>query len=88
MDGIKLIYTPTFLRKLKKCEPELQEEIKERITLFKNRSNHKQLKVHKLKGNLKNRYSFSATYAHRIVFIWEDTQTAVLLSVGDHNVYK
>ena len=88
MTPIKLIYTPAFLRKLKKCDPSLQEEIKERIVLFKERDNHKKLKVHKLKGELGDHYSFSVTYSHRIVFIWEDKQTAVLLSVGNHDVYK
>jgi plasmid maintenance system killer protein len=85
---IKLIYLPAFLRKVKKCEQLLQEEIKAKIILFQNRTNHEQLKVHKLKGNLGEYYSFSVTYKHRVVFIWEDTNTAVLLSIGDHDVYK
>ena len=88
MSDIKLIYTPSFLRKLKKCEPSLQAEIKERVVLFQHFDNHKLLKVHKLKGSLKGRYSFSVTYAHRVVFKWEDKTTAVLLSVGDHDVYR
>ena len=88
MTSVTLIYTPAFLRKLKKCDTSLQTEIKERITLFKEKDNHMKLKVHKLKGELSDHYSFSVTYSHRIVFIWNGKQTAVLLSVGSHDVYK
>lgn len=66
----------------------LQEEIKAKIIQFQDRISHEQLKVHKLRGSLGDYYNFSVTYKHRIVFVWEDTNTAVLLSVGDHDVYK
>jgi mRNA-degrading endonuclease RelE of RelBE toxin-antitoxin system len=88
MSPIKLIYLPAFLRKLKKCDQPLQEEIKAKILQFQDRNNHEQLKVHKLKGNLGEYYSFSVTYIHRVVFLREDPNTAVFLSVGDHDVYK
>lgn len=88
MSEIELIYLPAFLRKIKKCDQSLQEEIKAKIIQFKNRENHEQLKLHKLKGALGEYYSFSVTYKHRVVFLWEDKNTAVLLSVGDHDVYK
>jgi plasmid maintenance system killer protein len=82
------VYLPAFLRKVKKYDQPLQEEIKAKIIQFQDRANHQQLKVHKLKGRLGEYYSFSVTYKHRVVFIWEDKNTAVLLSVGDHDVYK
>jgi mRNA-degrading endonuclease RelE of RelBE toxin-antitoxin system len=88
MPLIKLIYLPAFLRKLKKCDQPLQEEIKGKIVQFQNRTNHEQLKVHKLKGSLSDYYSFSVTYKHRVIFFWEDAETAVFLSVGDHDVYN
>ena len=85
---LRVLYKASFVRDYKKLPIEIQEEVRERIALFKNRDNHESLKVHKLKGSLKNCHSFSVTYAHRIVFIWEDKQTAVFLAFGDHDVYK
>jgi mRNA-degrading endonuclease YafQ of YafQ-DinJ toxin-antitoxin module len=81
-------YKPSFIREFKKLPKELQEEALERIDLFKDKKEHKKLKVHKLRGKLKNFYSFSVTYSHRIVFEYEDKKTAVFLAVGDHDVYK
>lgn len=81
-------YKPSFLRDFKRLPVDLQEEAKERITLFKDVKNHQQLKVHKLKGKLKGRYSFSVTYSHRIVFSFETKQRVVFIAIGDHDVYK
>jgi plasmid maintenance system killer protein len=76
------------LRDFKKSEGRIQEEAKGKILLFSPKENHEKLRVHKLKGRLKNCHSFSVTYSHRIVFHWEDKKTAVFLAVGDHSVYE
>ena len=70
-------YKPSFVREFKKLPSELQEETLERIDLFRNVENHKKLKAHKLKGRLKNFYSFSVTYSHRIVFSYESKEEVV-----------
>jgi len=85
---IHVLYKPTFLRQYNALNPELQEEVLEKIELFQSTRNHKQLKVHKLKGRLKGKYSFSVNYQTRIVFVYEKKNEAVLLAVGDHDVYK
>jgi len=81
-------YAPSFLRQLKKLPPALQKEAKEKIQFFSQRKNHRQLGVHKLKGKLKGKYSFSINYSYRIVFIWLPDGTAGLLEIGNHDVYK
>ena len=81
-------YKPSFVRSLKKFPPPLREEVLEKIELFKDTKNHKQLKVHKLKGALRGYYSFSVNYRFRVVFMYEKRNTVVLLAVGDHEVYK
>ena len=81
-------FKPTFIRQFSRLELALQDEVVEKIELFKNTANRKQLKIHKLKGRLKNRYSFSVNYQTRIVFIYISKQEVVLLAVGDHDVYK
>ncbi len=85
---MQIYYAPIFLRQLKALEKDLQAEVIERIQLFKDRRNHKQLKVHKLKGRLVGRLSFSVDYKNRVVFRYLNTKTAVLLAVGDHDVYR
>lgn len=85
---MKVHFKPTFIKKFKKLESALQEEAFEKIELFKDIKNHKQLKVHKLNGVLSGRYSFSVNYKTRIVFSYLAKNEAVLLAVGDHEVYK
>jgi mRNA-degrading endonuclease YafQ of YafQ-DinJ toxin-antitoxin module len=85
---MEVAYKPAFIRDYKRLPIEVQEDVKEKIELFKDPANHNRLKVHKLKGKLKEYYSFSATYSHRVVFTYETKQRAVLLAVGDHDVYK
>ena len=85
---IKIIYAPSFGREFIKLGKHLQEEAFEKIKSFQDPKNHKQLKVHKLHGHLKNRYSFTVNYQYRIVFNFLSKNEAVFLSVGDHDVYK
>ena len=65
---MKVAFTPKFLRLLKKLPLGLQNEVIEKIELFKNVGNHQRLEVHKLKGRLKKFYGFSVDYQNRIVF--------------------
>lgn len=85
---ISIRYRPEFVRLFDRLEYMLQEEVLEKIELFKDRNNHKSLKVHKLHGRLRNRYSFSINFKFRVIFVYMDKTTVALLSVGDHDIYK
>lgn len=85
---IEVEYAPAFLNQLKKLPVELQEEAVEKVALFRNRSNHRQLKVHKLKGKMLGKLSFSVNYSYRIVFKWLPDKAAGPLAIGDHDLYK
>jgi mRNA-degrading endonuclease YafQ of YafQ-DinJ toxin-antitoxin module len=86
---IDVLYTQPFIKEFNSLEKDLQDEVYEKIESFKDGRNHPQLKVHKLKGRLKNKYSFSVNYKIRIVFEYTLSKKEVaLLSIGDHNVYK
>ncbi len=81
-------YKPSFVREFKKLSVELQSEALERIELFKDQRNHEKLKTHKLRGKLKEFYSFSVTYSHCIVFSYESEDIVVFLAIGDHTIYR
>ena len=85
---ITIGYKPAFLRDFKKLPTELQEEARTKIELFKDTDAHQTLKVHKLKGSLKNCYSFSVTYSHRIVFEYDTKHKVALLGIGSHDIYR
>lgn len=85
---INVYYKPTFVRQYKKLPKALQDEVKEKIEIFKQDPKHPFLKTHKLSGRLEGVYSFSVNYAYRIVFEYVGKREAVLLAVGDHDVYK
>jgi plasmid maintenance system killer protein len=84
-----IAFAPQFQRQFKKLPKALQEESFDKIELFKNPKNHPALRVHKLKGELSGKLSFSVNYRYRIVFIWEITnKSAILMAIGDHTVYE
>ena len=80
--------TPQFRKMFLKLERDLQAEALEKIESFKNPANHQNLKVHKLHGAHKKHYSFSVNYKIRVVFTYLDQTEAVLMAIGDHDVYS
>lgn len=85
---MKVAYTPQFVRMFRKLEETLKEEAIEKIELFIHDLAHSQLKAHKLKGKLKNRYSFSVNYQIRIIYTPISKNETAFLAIGDHDVYK
>ncbi|KKU06501.1 MAG: hypothetical protein UX09_C0050G0005 [Candidatus Uhrbacteria bacterium GW2011_GWE2_45_35] len=87
---MRVSFTPTFIRQLKSLPEKLQTEALEKIEMFGDIKNHQFLKIHKLKGRLNGRYSFSVNFSTRIVFCYLKTKPkeACLLTIGDHEVYE
>ena len=86
---MEVSYSPTFIKMLKSLYEELQEEAIEKIQLFRDQKNHGAMKVHKLQGRLKGRYSFSVNFKTRIVFVYvsSNPKEACLIAIGDHSIY-
>lgn len=86
---MEVAFAPQFRRQFKKLPKALQEEILEKIVLFRDIKNHSTLRVHALKGKLNKRLSFSVNYRYRVLFMWETRNTsAIFLAVGDHAIYE
>ncbi len=87
---MEVIYSPSFVRQYKSLQVSLKLEVKQKIALFQDEKNHQSLKVHKLKGKLKEQYSFYVNYKIRIVFWYTEAKPreALLLAIGDHDVYN
>ncbi len=85
---MKIALTPQFRRMFKKLEESLQHEVLEKISFLESDTNLEQLHIHKLKGRLKDRYSFSVNYKTRIVFCYLSKDEVVLLAIGNHDIYQ
>ena len=85
---LEIVYAPSFVRQYKKLNPNLKEEVKEKIELFKDTNNHERLRVHHLGGNLKGRSSFSVNHQIRIIFKWGTSVEVFFLEVGNHDIYS
>ncbi|MDZ7586894.1 MAG: type II toxin-antitoxin system mRNA interferase toxin, RelE/StbE family [Patescibacteria group bacterium] len=88
--SVKIEFTVSFNRRLKKLTPQVKNKFTNLIVLFSENPFHPRLKTHKLTGQLKNRYAFSITPNLKVIFKFIDNhQTALLISVGSHDqVYR
>ena len=84
---MKVDFTPNFVRQLRKLPISLQSKVVDKVDLFKQDWQAPSLKTHKLKGRIKNCWSFSVDYSHRVVF-QKDNNHCILVAVGDHDVYR
>jgi addiction module RelE/StbE family toxin len=79
-----------FERKLKKFTAQLSEDqrikLKQELEMFKEDIFDERLKTHKLKGNLRDYYSFSISYSERIVFKILDDGGIYFIEIGSHEI--
>ena len=87
---MRVLLKPRFARLFDELSSNLQQEVFEKIELFKDARNHKLLRVHPLHGKLQGQHAFSVNYHIRIVCMYEDRKktTAILLAIGNHDVYQ
>ncbi len=81
-------FTHKFGKQYKKLERKLAEEVLLKTELFKDPTNHLNLKVHKLHGKFSNCFSFSVNYKTRIVFQYLSKREVAFLTMGDHSLYR
>ena len=81
-------YAPRFKRKFKRIGPELRSQVDQAIRSFQLNPFDPRLKTHRLEGKLKGCYSFSVNYYIRIIFVFENSVSAIFMDLGSHSVYK
>jgi len=85
---IELIWDEPFLRILKKWRkkyPNLVERFQQKLSLFTQEPFHPSLKTHRLSGSLKDYWSLSITYDHRLVFKFISENQVLLIDIGTHD---
>jgi addiction module RelE/StbE family toxin len=85
----KLVYSDNFLKKAKKLikkNPPIKNKVYKTFELLENNPFHPSLRLHKLKGNLKDYYSISIDMSYRIIidFVIKDNEI-ILLDIGTHD---
>ena len=87
----RILKTPSFNKSAKKVlkkHPHLKAEIQQRVAILAENPLHPKLKTHKLKGSLKEFWSFSIEYDMRILFQYvehEGDQAILLNTIGNHD---
>lgn len=84
----KVKYSPKFFKDLKKLPKSQLKSLARQEKIFLLNPFDPRLKTHKLKGGLKDFYSFSVSYHWRIVFHFEAEDVVVLDMIGTHEIYK
>lgn len=85
---MKIYHTDKFVKAYKKVPKQVKLVTEEKEEIFRHNPFDPRLKTHKLKGELKDSYSFSVSYQWRIIFHFEKNDTIVLDVIGTHEVYK
>jgi len=84
---IKVSYNSSFKRAFKRklvTGSEREARVRSKIALFLYDPFDKELRTHKLSGRLKGYWSFSVEYDLRVIFYFEDAETAVFVDLGTH----
>lgn len=84
---MEIYYDPLFKRQYRKLPIPLQKLAKEKEKLFRINPFDPRLKTHKLFGELKDFWSFSISYSHRIIFRFADNDTVWFYQTGTHDIY-
>ena len=85
---IQISFTSSYERSFKKRikgNPYLETQYAEKVKIFINDPFYPTLKTHKLKGELKDLWSFSIRPDVRIIFYFKDKHKVVFENIGSHD---
>jgi len=84
---MEIEYSRGFLKSLEKL-PRLFKRKLKKDNIFRENISHFSLRTHKLKGKLKNYYSYSVDKNHRVLFRFENKNKVIYFDIVTHNIYK
>ena len=85
---MKIYYSSKFAKEYKKLPLKLKTIAEKKELIFRQNPFDSRLKTHRLTGKLKNFWSFSLDFRHRIIFEIVDEKTIWFHAVGTHKIYR
>jgi plasmid maintenance system killer protein len=85
---MNIVYSPKFKKRLEHLPEHLRTSVDEKIRLLASSPMHPSLRLHKLGGKLDGHYSISLNLKYRIVFKPFSNGDILLVSVGNHDIYR
>ena len=89
---MKIRFSPAFIRllkKIKRTDKALTDQINKQLKLFQLQPQHPSLRTHKLSGKMKNRWSISLSRSFRMIYILLEKDEAYFIAIGTHDkVYR
>ncbi|KKP37162.1 MAG: Plasmid stabilization system [Candidatus Roizmanbacteria bacterium GW2011_GWA2_32_13] len=85
---IKLFYTSQFIKSLKKLPENITLLFEDKQAFIIINPFNPLLKTHKLKGKLKEYYSFSVNSEYRVIFKVINKFKILFFDIGTHEIYK
>jgi len=85
---MRIFYSSKFAREYKKLSLDTKKTAEKKEKIFRQNPFDSKLKIHRLTGKLKNYWSFSIDFKHRIIFELVDEKTIWFHSVGTHDIYR
>ncbi len=85
---MRIEFTSSFLKSYKKIvsrRPEAAVSVLQKVTLFIQQPNSPSLSLHKLKGQLKDVWSFSVERDLRIIVDLKDPEKILFVDIGTHD---
>lgn len=83
----KITYSSHFAKAFKALPNVVKKQAIQKEKIFREDCFGQRLKTHKLKGELKEYWSFSVNYSHRILFEFQDDGEVGFIDVGTHSIY-
>lgn len=84
---MKIYYSSKFAREYKRLPLSVKKIAEKKEKIFRKNPFSNQLKTHRLKGKLRDFYSFSIDYQYRIIFEFVNSKIW-FHSVGTHGIYE
>ena len=84
----ELQYTNLFEERFRKLSVDIQKKALKAESLFRQNPLHPSLRLHKLKGRLKDGWSISIDVKNRIIFRVMPDGVIVFSNIGSHAIYE